>query len=280
MAKVNIKEFFGEYVKVRKVISNINLDDEYDVHGELNQRCLKAFEGYLYSYQWCNSETECQIFENSVREIPLIKMRIQVERNGEVMDLKPSSIRSASSRLSNRMYGIFGDGCFGVMLGSPDVDAEREALQRLLSFCVSLTDEYVFQNHFSIGFRMLVEKHISQIGGVRVPDRIDFSKEMADALGFFMENDRDSLISRLDSLDVGCVAMVYAVLSRKECAMQRAELLSHPVASGVSSQAYEMKIKELEDKMKELRELANKKLAAAKSYVGKLETKVRELEGR
>lgn len=276
----NVKEFFGEYLKARRVISNSDCSGQYSVHGELNRRCLQAFEKFIYSYQWCNSETERQLFDNIIRGIPLIRMRIKVEKKGVMKELQPSSIRTASSRLTKRMFDIFGSDCFGVLLGNPGVEAEKIALQKLLALCISLTDDYVFQNHYSSGLQSLIENHIRPISGVSVPDKVEFSKEIVDVVTFFREIDNDTVFSRLKELDLESVAVVYAILSRKEYFNQRSELLLYLDKNirlgegGVSRAMYEDKIKELKQELADTKNLANRKLDYARKKIAELEAKV------
>lgn len=158
------------------------------------------------------------------------------------------------------MYDIFGKGCFGVLLGNPKVEADKIALLKLLALCVSLTDDYIFQNHFSIGFQSTIEKYIKTLGEIPIPDRVEFSKEMVDVMTFFSAIDNEFVFSQLRSLDKKCIAQVYTILSKKEYFMQRAELLSYldrninSSSNGVSTQIYEQKIKTLSDQLSSQKE--------------------------
>lgn len=219
------KEFFKEYLAVRQSITADSDDDLYKIYGDLNRKCLSALEKYVYSYKWCRNDTERQIFENVLRgEVPN-KMQIKVKSDDGFKILKSESVRSASSRISRRLYKLFGSDCFQVMLSdSTNPDNERK-LHRLINICISLNDDYIFRNHYSVNFDNMLNKLCKEQMNVTVPEQIKFSKDMLEVLTIFKLHDSKSTFSQLKSLDTKSLSLVYKILSQPEYVTQRAEIL-------------------------------------------------------
>lgn len=219
------KEFFKEYLSVRQSITADSDNDLYKIYGDLNRKSLSSLEKYIYSYKWCKNDTERQIFENILRKEVPNKMQITVKTDDGLKILKAESVRSASSRISRRLYKVFGNDCFQVMLSdSSNPDNERK-LRRLINICISLNDDYIFRNHYSVNFDNMLNKLCKEQMNEKVPEHIEFSKDMLEVLTIFKLHDSKSTFSHLKSLDIGSLALVYKILSQPEYVIQRAELL-------------------------------------------------------
>lgn len=236
------KEFFKSYLACKKLLA------ERDTEDTLNMKCLNVFEKYLFLYKWCRNDTERQIFENILGGTAPNRMIIRVERNGTVETLKPDSIRSASSRLNKRFYGYFGSDFGDVLLSNPSVPENRKKLNILMAKCISVNDDFIFQNHYSGVLQNMIESVCRQNEKTDVPDELIFSKDMLDVLTFFKLYDNGYILSRLKKLDGKSISLIYRILTTPEYFLQRAEVPEYFVkqsSDGVQTQAYEKRIEDL-----------------------------------
>lgn len=244
------KEFFKLYLKSRETVIGLESSDS------LNMKCLKVFEKYLFSYKWCHNDTEKQIFDNSLRGIAPNKMVIQIERNGVTDTLKPESVRSASSRLSRRFYQYFGDDFNSVLTSDATLPENRKKLNTIIAKCISMNDDFIFQNHYSSIFQNGIEAICRKNKNLKVPDKLVFSKEILDALTLFKVYDNNSCFGLLKELDEESIVLIYKVLITPEYFLQRAEVLERLDSfnckglSGVQSEMYLQEIDALRSDMK------------------------------
>ena len=289
------KEFFKLYLKSRETVMGLESPDS------LNVKCIKVFEKYLFSYKWCHNDTEKQIFENLLRGIAPNKMIIQIEKNGVTNTLKPESVRSASSRLSRRFYQYFGDDFNTVLTSDATLPENRKKLNTIIAKCISMNDDFIFQNHYSSVFQNSIEAICRKHKDLKVPDKLVFSKEILDVLTLFNVYDNNSCFRLLKELDEESIVLIYKVLTTPEYFLQRAEVVERLNSfnskglSGVQSKMYlqeidalrsDMKNKDniLVDKDSELlhKDIEVKKLkanlASSKEKINKMTTEYNDLE--
>lgn len=229
------KEFFKLYLKSRDAVFDSD---------SLNMKCIRVFEKYLFSYKWCRNDTEKQIFENLIRGITPNKMVVQTNKKGVIHTLKPESVRSASSRLSKRFYKMFGDDFNSVLTSDATVPENQRKLNIIIAKCISMNDDFIFQNHYSSVLQSGIEAICQRHKDVSVPDKLEFSKDILDALTFFKIYDNKSLFSMLKELDEESVVLIYKVLTTPEYFMQRAEIIEKLASTdykgkkGVESRVY------------------------------------------
>lgn len=211
------KEFFKLYLRSRETVMSLELP--------LNMKCIKFFEKYLFSYKWCRNDTERQVFENLFRGIAPNKMVIQIEKNGIVSTLKPESVRSASSRLSKRFYEYFGDDFNTVLTSDATLPENRRRLNTIIAKCISMNDDFIFQNHYSSVFQNGMDNICKKHKELSIPDEIEFSKEILDVLTLFKIYDNRSYFNLLKKLDEESIVLIYKVLTTPEYFLQRAEVI-------------------------------------------------------
>lgn len=282
------KEFFKLYLKSRETVMGLESPDS------LNVKCIKVFEKYLFSYKWCHNDTEKQIFENLLRGIAPNKMVIQIEKNGVVNTLKPESVRSSSSRLSKRFYQYFGDDFNAVLTSDATLPKNRKKLNAIIAKCISMNDDFIFQNHYSSVVQTGIEAICQKHKDVCVPDKLEFSKDILDALMLFKVYDNKSCFRMLKELDEESVALIYKVLTTPEYFLQRAEIIeklgsiNYKELSGVQSPVYLQEIDALRSDLKDKddilvgKDMEIKKLrmglASSKKKISKMTSEYKDLE--
>lgn len=196
-------------------------------YSSLNFEYLRVLEKYLFSYKWCRSDVEKQIFNQSQKGTIPNNMEIVTQKGDEKVVLKKDSVRSSCSRLSTRLYSLLGQDCIEALLYNADDKENADRLKELIAVCIRLNDNYNFQSNFSSVMQELILRKVKECRDVAVQRQFKISDVNQDVLRFFVTYSNDSIFKSLNSLDAKSVALIYKILSRPEYYLQRAEVLSY-----------------------------------------------------